>query len=458
MNAIYKSPVARMANVLGLCLLGLFLPIGARAQEVPKRPAVVLISIDGLRPDYVLEADKHGLRIPNLRKLLREGAYATGVHGVLPTVTYPSHTTMLTGVSPAKHGIYANTTFDPLKKNQGGWYWYAEDIRVPTLWDAAGEAGLVTMNVHWPVSVGAHIRWNLPQYWRAQTEDDRKLLRALSTPGLIEALERELGPYGNGGDESVDGDETRARFAERLIEIKRPGFSTVYFAGLDHEEHNSGPFSPESQAVLERIDAGVGRVVAATQRTFGARAVVCIVSDHGFVRTDKAVNLNATFRNAGLIEFDEKGGVKSWKAAIWGAGGSAAIILRDKNDAETKSKVAAILTQLARRPENGIERVFAEEDHIYNDRGFPDAAFVVTLRLGYVIGQEISGELVTPTKTRGMHGYWPDLPEMYSSFFIAGAGISAGRSLGEIDMRDIAPTLARILGVRLAAAEGKPLF
>ncbi len=79
----------------------------------------------------------HGLKVPNLRAFMADGAYAQGVRGVLPTLTYPSHTTLLTGASPAKHGIVDNTTFDPLLRNQRGWYWYAEDIKVPTLWDAA---------------------------------------------------------------------------------------------------------------------------------------------------------------------------------------------------------------------------------------------------------------------------------------------------------------------------------
>ena len=86
-------------------------------------------------PDQLLNPDRHGLKIPNLRRLVAEGAYATGVKGVLPTVTYPSHTTMITGVSPAKHGILANTPFDPFGKNLDGWYWYAEDIKAETLWD-----------------------------------------------------------------------------------------------------------------------------------------------------------------------------------------------------------------------------------------------------------------------------------------------------------------------------------
>ena len=83
---------------------------------------MLLISIDGLRPGDLTEAEQRGLKIPNLRRFLVEGSYAQGVIGVLPTVTYPSHTTLLTGASPARHGIVGNNTFDPAQINAGGWY------------------------------------------------------------------------------------------------------------------------------------------------------------------------------------------------------------------------------------------------------------------------------------------------------------------------------------------------
>jgi predicted AlkP superfamily pyrophosphatase or phosphodiesterase len=436
---------------------GVPLALSVRAQEQPPRTPVILISIDGLKPEYVLDADAHGLKIPNLRRFLKEGAYSTGVHGVVPTVTYPSHTTTITGVSPAKHGIYANTTFDPLRKNSGGWYWYAEDIKVPTLWDAAADAHLTTVNVHWPVSVAARITWNLPQYWRTGTPDDRKLLRVLATPGLLDALEKDLGPYADGINEDIDGDENRAKFSSRLLELKHPDFATIYLTALDTEEHASGPFSSESNATLERIDAALGRILDSVKRVYGDRAIVCVVSDHGFVPTDKALHLGGAFRKAGLIEFGEKDSIKSWKAMIWGAGGSAAIVLHDKNDAVTKAKVAQLLKKLAADSANGIDRVVPEAE-LHARGGFPDAAFLVALRPGFFTGENVSGDLVTATKTKGMHGYWPDLPAMNSSFFLLGPGIPAAHSLGPIDMRAIAPTLAEFLGLSLPAAEAAPLF
>jgi len=427
-----------------LFLLGLA-PAVAHAGRLP----VLLISIDGLRPDCVLKADEYGLKIPNLRRMVAAGASATGVHGVLPTVTYPSHTTLVTGVSPARHGILANTTFDPANLNYGGWYWYAEDIKVPALWDAAGEAGLTTANVHWPVTVGAKIDWNLPQYWRATTPDDRKLLRALSTPGLLDLLERGLPPYADGGDESLAADQNRAKYAARLLELKRPAFMTVYFASLDHVEHAFGPFSPEANSTLEQIDALVGALGEAA----GPGTVVAVVSDHGFVRIGKDVNLLTEFLKAGLITVDDSGKVKAWQAAGWGAGASGAVMLNPEAPAGTKERVTELLARVRKDPANGIARVL-DEDETKKLGGFPGAAFVVALQPGFSFGAGVTGPLVTDSSMRGMHGYLPELADMNSTFLIAGPGISAGRSLGGIDMRDIAPTLAAILGVRLAQAEG----
>ncbi len=135
----------RIETVLGAVFsLALFFalvwPVWPAIAQEKAAPLLVVISVDGLRPDYVTAADAHGAKVPQLRKFLHDGTYAQGVTGVIPTVTYPSHTTLMTGVWPAKHGILANQTFDPLQKNHEGWYWYAEDIRVPTLWDAAAAA------------------------------------------------------------------------------------------------------------------------------------------------------------------------------------------------------------------------------------------------------------------------------------------------------------------------------
>jgi len=450
---IRRTRLSTVLAALAALMCALALGDMARGQGGP--PLVVMVSVDGLRPDYVTSADAHGARVPHLRRFLQEGAFAEGVEGVIPTVTYPSHTTLVTGVSPAKHGIFSNLTFDPLRENQSGWYWYAEDIRVPTLWDAAARAGWTTASVQWPATVGARITWNIPEFWRAGTPDDGKLLRASSTPGLLVELESALGPYPRGF--GVEADELRGRFAERLLEKKRPGLLLLHVIELDHIQHQSGPFSPEALAVLERLDAVIGSLRAAADRLAPGRAHIAIVSDHGFARTDMQLNLYAAFRAAGLFTVGERGRISDWTAMPWTSGGAAAIVLKRPTDAATQTQVRLLLEKLAADPANGIDRVL-DADALHRRGGFPPASFLVGLRPGWEMASSLTGPVLSKRAVGGTHGHLPDLPDLRAAFFLVGPGVPAGRSLGLVDMRDVAPTLASRAGLALPGAEGKALL
>jgi predicted AlkP superfamily pyrophosphatase or phosphodiesterase len=363
---------------------------------------------------------------------------------------------MVTGVAPARHGIIANSPFDPYSKNLNGWYWYAEDIKVPTLWDVCAKARLTTASVDWPVTVSANIGFNIAQYWRADNAEDRKVIRALSTPGLLSEAETIVGPYTDGNDYSIAGDVRRAGFNVYLIEKKRPRFHLSYFGSLDEEEHKTGPYSAKTFAVLEQLDEVIGQLRRAAEKIGGGRAIICIVSDHGFKLTDKEVNVNSALREAGLIEVDAHGKVKSWRAFAWYGGGSAGIMLRDEADNEARKTAADILHRLASDPSSGVAMV-GDRAAARSMGGFPDAAFVVALRPGFRLGSKLEGPVTVAVRPGGTHGYAPDVAEMNSSFFIAGPEIAPGRNLGQIDMRDIAPTLATLLGVKLPSADGRSL-
>src|SRR5262245_24867387 len=354
-----------------LIALALVLVTAVQSPRVP----IVLISIDGLMPDQLVSPDRHGLKIPNLRRLVAEGSSATGVKGVLPTVTFPSHTTMISGVTPAKHRILANTPFDPFGKNHGGWYWYAEDIKEETLWDAARRAGITTGNVEWPVSVGAPVDFNIVQYWRAELPEDVKVIRALSTPGLLTEAEKAIGaPYPNGNDYSVAADERRTAFDTFIIERKRPRFMTIYFSGLDDVQHETTPGSAESRAALEAIDRLVGRIRMSAESIGGGHAIVCVVSDHGFARTDKELHVNSALRDAGLIRLDDAGKVTGWEAYSWNSGGLGAVVLRNPEDASVRDRVRIVLQKLNDDATRPIHRIL-ESAEARTIGGFPEAAF-----------------------------------------------------------------------------------
>src|SRR5882724_3079706 len=442
-------------QILTLLALVLFLGGGLHAQD--KTPVLVVISIDGMKPEYVTQADEHGAKVPNLRRMMKEGTYAEGVQGVVPTVTYPSHTTLVTGVWPAKHGIYANTLFDPLDKGKQAWYWYAEDLKAPTIWDAAREAGRTTASVQWPVTAGAKITWDIPEVWRAGDENDLKLIHAVSTPGLLEEVRKDLGEYRGGIDAAVEADEVRARYAEWILVKKQPSLLLLHLLALDHIEHETGPFSPEAIAILERLDAAIGKLRATAERAYPRGVIFAVVSDHGFAKVEKQVNFGPAFVKEGLISLDAKEKVKAWKAFPWATGGSAAIVLKDPKDTAVTQQVRELLKKLASDPANGIDRVL-EADDLHARGGYPTASFFVGLKPGWKNGYALTGPIVQSVKMSGTHGALNDLPELRSSFFVVGPGVPAGKKFELIDMRDIAPTLAHLVGLEMPSADGKNLL
>jgi len=424
-------------------------------------PPVLVISVDGLHPAYVTDADRHGLKIPTLRQLMQKGAYARGVVGVVPTVTYPSHTTLMTGLTPREHGIISNTPFDPLNVNKEGWYWYAEDIKVKTLWDIAANAHLRTASVNWPVTVGNRsISFLLPEYWRAQTPHDLKLMRQLDRPeDLMEQLEAKLGPFIDGNTGTIESDWIRTRFSIALMREHKPQFMAVHIIALDETEHEHGPFGKPAFDTLEQLDKMIGEMMDAAA-AIDPSTVIAVVSDHGFIATHTAVNLRTRFVDVGLIKLKQSPSgatvIDDWQAQLWNGAASAAVVLKDPANKEVKDRVAALLKSVAADPRNGIARVL-DKAELSATGGFPAADFLVEFAPGFYLGTEVKGDLLRPGVSKGTHGYLPSRPEMHAAFFIRGPNIDAGRDLGIIDMRQIAPTLAGILGLRLPHKTEAPL-
>ena len=124
-----------------IMLVAALWPTRVKAEE--KSRHVVMISIDGLRPEIYLDPERIGTKVPNLVKLRKQGVSAERMIPVFPSVTYPGNTTLVTGVSPATHGIVNNF------KRGSEWYLSAADIKAKTLWQVAREKGLITAIVTW---------------------------------------------------------------------------------------------------------------------------------------------------------------------------------------------------------------------------------------------------------------------------------------------------------------------
>jgi predicted AlkP superfamily pyrophosphatase or phosphodiesterase len=413
---------------------------------------VVLISIDGMRPASYTSAGP--AKIPTLRALASRGAWASGVVGVLPTVTYPSHTTMITGVPPAIHGIVNNTWLDPEARAAGAWYWYARDIKVPTLPGLIRASGMTAAAVSWPVTVGMDLDYNVPEHFRSRHPEALSLLRALSTPRhLIDGYESSLaGPM-----PWPPTDDQRTGLAAWIIRTFKPNFLMLHIFDNDSASHEYGPDSPEALAALERSDAQVGTLLEAVQAAgLAERTDLVVVSDHGFVPLETQLQPNFAFKQDGLIQVNEAGVITAWDAYLQSSGGAGFVHLKRPDDAALLARVRGLLDAILADPENGVDRLWTRED-LQSIGAAPEASFALTMKAGFYMGTS-HASLRQPTTGKGGHGFDPSMPALHASLILAGPDVARKGDLGVVRMTQIAPTLARWFGVRLVAGADQPLF
>lgn len=396
-----------------LLRIALLLVFPALAQQ-----KLLVISIDGLDYRYLRDADQLGLRTPTLRKLAREGALADGVTGIVPTVTWPSHTTIITGVPAAQHGILTND--QPGQPGQR--WWFAKFLKARTLWQAAREKGLKVGAVFWPVMVGADINFNIPEFWleRRGHATDLAPIESHSTPGLSERITRAYPSF----PVSVLSDRGILIATRYLLETEQPDLTLVHIADLDGEQHETGAFSRNAKAVLEYQD----ELLAWTLQALPPNTVVAIVSDHGFETVERVYQPKADAADAqvaeGLVGVRSEASAAKFRGMV-GKGVLAREVPMDE--------VRRLAPQLA---------------------GWT-AAFE-TVR-GTMLNAAGEGPALTQGKGTGTHGLWPTRADYRASFLLWGPGIRP-RRLGPISMLDEAATFAALLGVSLPAAQGRSLL
>jgi predicted AlkP superfamily pyrophosphatase or phosphodiesterase len=429
-------------------------PSAGQTAQARRPEHIVLISVDGMPPDYYTAPEKLGLRVPTLTMMKQGGAYADGMEGVYPTVTYPQHTTMVTGLRPAAHGIVQNRIFEaPSEPQTRYWYWYAKALKAETLWTVAKKAGLTTAAVGWPVTVGADIDYNVPEiYEPGENPATWNWASKNSTPGL---LEKALGPDLK-KDSSVD--ERLTSVSEYVIKNHRPNLLLLHLIELDGAHHSNGPRTKAGIETAEREDGYIHRIVEATKQAgIFEKTTFFVVSDHGFADINKRFSPNVALAKEGLITLDETGKATAWKAAAWPAGGSCPIVLKDANDKETEAKVTAIFSKWAKQ-ENGPIKQIVTRAELRKLEAVPQAAMMLEAAPGYSFDDTLTGAEVRDSGEtyKGTHGYLPTDPRMRASLIIYGPGVRSGSKLPLARTIDLAPSIAILLKLKLPQPEGKP--
>jgi predicted AlkP superfamily pyrophosphatase or phosphodiesterase len=427
------------------------------AAPAPPRPAdhVVLVSIDGLVPEYYLRPADFGLDLPNLAALRDAGSWAEAVVGQYPSVTYPSHTSMVTGVRPARHGIISNTRFDP----EGGsaqWYREAEALKVQALWHVASAAGLKTAALSWPVTVGARIDALIPESQAVEGSSWLDTMRRMSTPGLVDEVVTLLGGFGPDDNRDIaKRDRFFAAATAHVLKTRKPNLLLLHLVQTDSAQHRFGRHSPEAKVAFTAVDRHLGEIIRATEEAgIRPRTTFVITGDHGFYRVHSALQPNVVLRRAGLLRTGADGKVQSWQVAAHGG----AVRVKDPADKALAGRAEALFRELADGRYRGLFRV-VDRKELDSLGAYPEAAFFVEPVDGYMVSGGFDGDaFVAPTATRGSHGYLPDQPALYTGLILSGAGVRPGLVVPRARQIDVGPTVARVLGLDLGDTEGAPMF
>jgi predicted AlkP superfamily pyrophosphatase or phosphodiesterase len=351
-------------------------------------------------------------------------------------------------VSPGRHGITTNIALDGASdpEKDAGWRWYREDVRVPTIYDVAFAAGLRTVLLQWPVTVGARGTAVLPEFWVPRAGDAVKVVRQLATPGLFAEVERRFPGFGERytPDEMPDAPVIDAALA--LLDQVDPHLMLVHIIAVDTAQHRYGPDAPEAEAARRNADVQVGRVLDALKKTREwPRTVLIVVSDHGFLPIARMLAPNFHLSARGLQD----------RVVANAAGSFAYFYLRSAEDSQAAALAKQLFLELARDSASTGVGAVLDREAIAAAGGDRNAFLAIEAAPGFAVSRQRT-TAVFDAGSKGMHGYLPERTEMRATMLFYGPKIAPG-VLREARLLDLAPTVAAWLGLDLAATEGRPL-
>ncbi len=397
-------------------------------------------------------------QLPNLSKLIQKGVYSNELFSVYPSLTYVAHTTMVTGLYPGGHEIFHNNPFQPFVKEQNqSWFWYRKDIKAPTIYDVVKEHKMKAAGILWPVTGKASIRYNMPEIRAIGKENQAWKILKNGSPLYCIRMELKYGKSRQ-GIHQPNLDDFSTMCAIDTIKRKKPNLLLLHLIDLDDAKHAQGLEGVEVREAIIRMDRRLGELIQAVKEAgIYENTIFLIVGDHSQINVRYKVRLNQLLQKNGLI-YEENESLK-WKAYIQGAGGSAYLHIKE-GDNEAKERVLAVLNKAIREKKYGIEAIYSKEElrEFHVDES---VAFMLEAKQGYSFEDSLRGPIVEDLQEKNCHyathGYSPNKPKYQSNLIISGEGIKSEYKIGAVQMVDIAPTMAKILGIEFPECDGRVL-
>ncbi len=404
----FALSAAFLAAVLALSGCSTIHPPKGAALPAAPSDSLLLVSIDGLHPERINAQDS-----PNIARLAAGGVQARWMTPSYPSLTFPNHYTIATGLRPDRHGIVHNSmtdgelgTFrlsDREAVGNGAW-WGGEPV-----WVGAEKAGMPTATMFWPGSE-AEVAGVRPTRWHVY-------------------------------DESSSDAERAATVADWLLEPEdtRPRLATLYFHAVDTAAHTYGPDSNEARAALASIDAAIGNLLARlAEGDRLAHTNIVLVSDHGMAPVPPGNQISI----GDMVAMEQ--------ARLSSIGQVVLVQPKPGFEAEVEARLLGRQDHYEcwRRAELPARWHYGTHPRV--------TAIVCQMDEGWdaLLPQQM--EARARGGTRGSHGYDPALPSMRAVFIASGPAFRSGAVIDPIDNVDVYPLLVRLLGIPAADHDGDP--
>jgi predicted AlkP superfamily pyrophosphatase or phosphodiesterase len=423
---------------------------------------VIVVCIDGLAA-YLLDDPKAPL--PAVRQLARAGTIVeNGMRVSNPSITWPNHSSIITGVRPEKHGVLANgalvrgavglpTVVDGKRDQQ-------DLIRVPTIFEAARSAGLRSAEINWPCTRGSKsLDDSFPDVPDQVDHMTPRLRKELLAAGILQDETQKTFM----ADSVVGRDVVWTDAACHVIRQRKPHLLFVHLLNCDATHHALGPQTPAGYTANAFADACLAKIVAATKDAgIADQTTFIVLADHGFTMTPKAIRPNVILRQEKLLNVTA-GKISEARVHVVPEGGIGLVYCTDPGqapaDRETVKKLFA--------GQEGVAEVvyperFAEfgmpHPREYNQA--PDAILVA--KDGYAVSGSADGETFIATNTEaktslGSHGFVSTFGKMNAICVLSGRGVKSAAKIQDVENIDIAPTICRLLNLKMPGADGRVL-
>lgn len=399
--------------------------------------------------------------LPHFGKLIQKSSYSKEVKTIYPSLTYPAHTSIITGMKPINHKIINNIKIQPQRCTKSDWFWKKSEIKADTLFDVAKRNKLVCSSILWPVSCKANIKYNMPEVFSNRKWQNQILVSALNGSVKYQAsLNGKFSSLRDGLKQPNLDNYAMSCFLHTLTEYE-PDIMFLHLTDVDTNRHHHGYSSKEAEYALRRHDLRLGDVLSKLEVLDSLNdACIVLLGDHSMKDTHSVIKLNKLFKDKLWLTPDKKNNfIENYEVYCNFCDGSAYIYIKDKENKSLLTKVIKEIENLSKENDNCIKTIYTPDKA--QEMGFDkDCSLMLEASDGYYFVNDFDGDIIEKVNDKydkATHGYHPSAYDNGTFFMVCDSKVKQNFEIGPMNITDIAPTIAKLMNDALVDTDGKVL-